>query len=147
MSKLIIGWREWAALPKLGIKKIKVKVDTGAKTSALDAREIEHYRKNNIDYVRFLVYPAQRSKKIAVKCKAKVVDVRTITDSGGHKEKRYVIATPFRLNQEEWIIELSLTCRATMGFRMLLGRSALKEHAIIEPAHSFLAAPLPIVKT
>jgi ribosomal protein S6--L-glutamate ligase len=140
----MIGWREWAALPALGINKIKVKVDTGARTSALDARNIQRFKRRGKSWIRFDVYPAQRSKKHVVHCEAELTDIRTITDSGGHKERRYVIRTPFKLAEQTWDVEISLTCRSSMGFRMLLGRAALQHHVLIDPMASFLSSDKPI---
>ena len=135
----IIGWREWISLPKLGVDKIKCKVDTGARTSALHAFYVEPYHtKKGQLHVKFGLHPLQRNKTKIVECKAKVLDTRTVTDSGGHREKRYVIETPIMLGHHEWVAELTLTDRENMLFRMLLGREAIKNRFIVNPARSYL---------
>ncbi len=134
----IIGWREWVALPSLKIDQIKCKVDTGAKTSALHAYFIEPYKKAGIEYVRFGLHPLQKSIKKEVVCTSKVADQRVITDSGGHRETRYVILTRLKIGQHELETEVTLTNRDSMTFRMLLGRDAIKKQFIVNPARSYL---------
>jgi hypothetical protein len=137
-SKQVIGWREWACLPQLHIDKIKLKIDTGARTSTLHAINIEPYSSHEVDRVRFLVHPFQKNERGAVLCRANVVDLRTITDSGGKREHRYIIETHIILGSKIFTIEVSLTDRSSMGFRMLLGRSALKGKFVVDPHHSYL---------
>ena len=134
----VIGWREWVALPKLGIDPIKVKIDTGARTSALHAIETRRFRDHLKDKLEFIVHPMQRNEKKEVVCRATLLDMRTITDSGGKQEHRYVIETLITIGKNTFPIELTLTNRSTMGFRMLLGRSALKHRFIINPSASYL---------
>lgn len=141
-QKLILGWREWVALPELGIHAIKAKVDTGAKTSALHAFNVEFYRENGVEMVRFLVHPIQRNQDFQRECIAPLKDRRQVTDSGGHKETRYVIETDIVIASERYPIELTLTDRDTMRFRMLLGRSAMKKRAIVDPGASFINGKL-----
>ena len=132
-SKVLIGWQEWASLPKLNIPAIKTKIDTGAKTSALHASEIYPFHRHGVKYVHFLVHPIQASLKYETVCTAIVVDERMVKNSGGQKELRYVIKTPIMLGLMIWDIEITLTNRDLMRFRMLLGRDALKGHSLVDP--------------
>lgn len=133
-----IGWREWVNLPELGIQKIKAKVDTGARTSALHAFSLEPFTENGKDRIRFQIHPIQHNNEITITCEADVIDKRFVTDSGGHKEERYVIETPITMAGQTWPIEITLTERETMLFRMLLGRRAIRKRFIVNPARSFL---------
>lgn len=134
---MVLGWREWAALPELGLPRLKVKVDTGARTSALHAFELLPFVRDGAHWVRFSVHPSRKSPE-AVTCEAPVVDYRPVTDSGGHKEERYVIATHIVLGRRHWPIEITLTNRDPMRFRMLLGRSGLTEGMLVDPKRSYL---------
>lgn len=133
----LIGWREWVSLPELGIKKIKAKVDTGARTSALHAFSLRPFEENGKQRIYFDIHPLQHSTDKVVTCVADIVDKRWVTDSGGHKEERYVIYTPVTLGSKTRSIEITLTERETMLFRMLLGRSTLRHHFVVDPAKSF----------
>ncbi|NKB43161.1 MAG: ATP-dependent zinc protease [Alphaproteobacteria bacterium] len=133
-----IGWREIVALPDLDIDKIKVKVDTGARTSALHAHGITKFKKRNATYVRFFVHPHQRKKKPEIECTALVVDERSVTDSGGKTTQRYVIRTTIMAGEDSWPIELTLTNRDEMGFRMLVGRQAVRRRFVVDPGRSFV---------
>ncbi len=135
---ITVGWREWLALPELGLPAIKAKVDTGAKTSALHAFYVERYRVSGQDRVRFGIHPLQRRDDIMVTCSAGLLDQRTVTDSGGHRELRYVIETVFQLAEHQWAAEVTLTNRDTMAFRMLLGRSAMRGRIVVDPGRSYL---------
>lgn len=138
-EKLItVGWREWFSLPELGLTHIKAKIDTGAKTSCLHAFEVGAYKENGEDMVRFLMHPIQKNTEIVQECKAKVIDQREVSDSGGHKEMRYVIMTKLKLPNTSWDIEVTLTNRDSMAFRMLLGRTAMEGRLIIDPRKSFM---------
>ena len=133
-----LGWREWCTLPEIGIPAIKAKVDTGAKTSALHAFQIDPFTQNGVAYVRFRVHPLQKTEQVEIECVAPVKDERIVSDSGGHKEMRYIIETPIQIGDKVWSIEMSLTNRDTMLFRMLLGRRAMENHALVDPSASYL---------
>jgi hypothetical protein len=137
-GNLIIGWREWASLPQLGIKKIKAKVDTGARTSALHAFALHPFKEDGKEKIRFDIHPIQHNVTTVISCVADVTDKRWVSDSGGHREERYVITTLITLAKQTWPIEITLTERDTMLFRMLLGRSAIRKHFIVDSSRSFL---------
>ncbi|MSO73172.1 MAG: ATP-dependent zinc protease [Rhodospirillaceae bacterium] len=137
-KKKIIGWREWVRLPDLGIQRIKAKIDTGARTSALHAHKVAPFTKDSAAYVRFTVHPIQRQRKPEIVCVALVIDERVITHSGGRSEHRYVIRTTMKLGKSRWPVELTLTNRDQMGFRMLIGRQALRRRYLVDPGRSFV---------
>lgn len=135
---IVAGWREWITLPELGIEKLKAKIDTGARTSALHAFSIKPYKKDGKHRVRFEVHPLQRRMDTVVTCVADVHDIRWVTDSGGHRERRFVIQTPIMMNNHSWLVEITLTNRDSMKFRMLLGRTAMKDCMLVVPGDSYL---------
>jgi len=131
------GWREWVQLPELGLRNIKAKVDTGARTSALHAFEVRSFEEDGRNRVEFKIHPNQKDNETVAVCTANVIDERTVTDSGGHKEKRWVIETPIRIGDQTWLIELTLTARDDMLFRMLLGRTAFRGRAVVDSSRSY----------
>lgn len=135
----ILGWREWAGLPSLGVDAIKVKLDTGARTSSLHAFGLTRFRRDGSDMVGFEIHPRQRSAEDAIQVEAEVIDERWVRNSGGQRELRPVIQTDVRLGEDQWPIELTLTRRDEMGFRMLLGRQALRGRALVDPGRSYRA--------
>lgn len=132
-----IGWREWGTLPELGVDAIKMKVDTGAKTSCLHAFRLEPFERDGSPWLRIWLHPEQNSDREHV-CEAPIADQREVTDSGGHRELRYVIRSHLRLGNFAKPIELTLTNRDTMKFRMLLGRQAMRGNFVVDPQSSFL---------
>ncbi|NKB87055.1 MAG: ATP-dependent zinc protease [Acidobacteria bacterium] len=135
-----IGWREWVALPDLGIDAVKAKVDTGARTSALHAVRVATARKGGIDFIRFSVHPQQRKTRPSVRCEAALIDERYVRSSDGTRELRPVVETTIQLGDDAWTIELTLTDRAMMGFRLLLGRRAIRRRFLVDPGRSWLAS-------
>lgn len=137
-TRRTIGWREWVALPELGIAALKAKIDTGARTSALHAFHVEPYQDSGIQMVRFGIHPVQKCSDVEHYCSAQVVDRRWVSDSGGHREERWVILTPIRMGGVEWPVELTLTNRDSMLFRMLLGRTGMGKGFLVRPDASYL---------
>jgi ribosomal protein S6--L-glutamate ligase len=127
---LILGWQEWVALPNLGLPAIRAKIDTGARTSALHAFDIEPGEHSR---VRFKVHPVPRRPELAVTCEAKLIDARTVTSSNGERERRIVIETDIEIAGRRWPIEITLTNRALMRTRMLLGRQGVPVGTMIDP--------------
>lgn len=141
-TKMVAGSEEWVSLPGLGLPKIKVRVDSGAKTSALHAVNITPFQRNGEPWVSFDVYPIQFDGKRVTHCEAQVVDMRHIKSSTGTREMRYVVKTHIKVNEDAWEVEISLTNRDSMGYRMLLGREAMKGKMLVDPESSFLFGSL-----
>jgi hypothetical protein len=139
----VIGWREWVALPEIGIEKIKAKVDTGARSSALHAYHVEYFDRDGVKFVRFRVHPIQRRTKETVVAEAPLFEMRKIKSSNGHVSLRPVILTPIRLLDQTWKIELTLTNRESMGFRMLLGRESIRNHMLVDTGRSYYGGGQP----
>lgn len=140
---LTLGWREWVSLPDLGLGHIKAKVDTGARTSAIHAFSVRPFQENGRERVEFLVHPVQKDTETVVTCVADVHDRRVVSDSGGHKEERIVIETQLDIGGHAWPIEATLTARDDMLFRMLIGRTAIKKRAVVNPARSYVVGKKP----
>ena len=138
-NRPVIGWREWVRLPDLGGLWIKAKSDTGARTSSLHASEIEEFDHEGQNWARFVVQPLQKSAKHAETVQGEVVAHRAIRSSSGVSELRPIVKTTLQLGEACFDIELSLSRRDEMGFRMLLGREALRRRVVVDPGRSYLA--------
>lgn len=139
VKKQIIGWREWIALPELGIHEIKAKIDTGARSSALHAYNIEVYKtRSGKTRAKFSVHPLQKNNKYIIDCHADVIDQRGVRSSSGQQELRTTVLTYLNMGNTSWPIELTLTNRDSMGFRLLIGRTAIKRMFLVDPQRSFL---------
>jgi len=138
----VIGWREWISLPDLGIDRIKAKVDTGARSSSLHAYDIRRFKRRGVSWVRFRIHPMQRNHRTTVEAEAKVVGQRKVKTSGGHETLRWVVETDVLIRQERWPVEITLTRRDAMGFRMLLGRQAVRYHFLVDAGRSYLTGKL-----
>lgn len=135
----LIGWREWVALPDLGVARIKAKVDTGARSSAIHAYDVDLFEQGGRQFVRFVLHPRQQNTKVTINAQAEVLEFRSIRSSNGQVTERPVIVSEVELDGRKWPVELTLVNRDDMGFRMLLGRQALKHRFLVDPAASFLA--------
>ena len=141
--KKIIGWKEWFSLDCIALPAIKGKIDTGAKTSALHAFNIETFYIEDVEYVRFDIHPLQKNKRLVRSCISRVIDRRMVSDSSGKKEKRIVIKSDLKIGDKKIRIELTLTNRDNMSFRMLLGREAIMQaKMIVDISKSFVQGKL-----
>jgi len=135
----VIGWREWVGLPDLAVNAIKAKIDTGARSSALHAFNVKTIRKQGADWVSFDIHPLQRNAKLTIHIEYPMTTMRKVKSSSGHETFRPVIATDLLIMDRRIPIELTLVNRDTMGFRMLLGRTAIRRKFLVNPSKSFLA--------
>jgi len=137
-EKIIIGSEEWCSFPSLGIPAIKARVDSGAKTSSMHAFDIRTLKREGQSWVSFEVHPLQQNRKTTVRCEAPISDRRVVKSSSGDTEKRYVIKVPLKMGESLFEIEVTLTNRDSMGYRMLLGREAMQHRMLVDPSASFL---------
>lgn len=136
-SKLIVGSEEWCTFPSLNIPAIKARVDSGAKTSSMHAFNIQSFKRNGESWVSFEIHPIQNDRKTTVRCESPVVDRRYVKSSSGTREKRFVISAPLQMGGDVWEVELTLSNRDSMGYRMLLGREAMSGRMLVDPSASF----------
>jgi hypothetical protein len=141
---VVVGWREWLALPDWGVDHVKAKIDTGARTSALHTFGLEPFERDGEEWVRFHVHPWQRSADDDVPVEARLIGRRSVKSSSGVSNMRPVVHTKVRLAGRSLRIEVTLTRRDTMGFRMLIGRQALRRNFLVDPAASYLGGRPPI---
>lgn len=139
-NKMVIGWREWVTFPGLLEESVKAKIDSGARTSAIHAANIQTFTERGAPHVSFTLYPLQRRQSPAVRCISEIRDEREIKSSTGHRHPRYVIEIDVCLGGMTWPIEVTLADRALMGFRLLLGRQAIKGGFLIDPHRSFITS-------
>ena len=137
-TKPTIGWREWIAFPEFGIDGVKAKIDTGARTSSIHALHVKEFTRSGKAWVRFQVHPLQRDTKTTVDVEAELLEYRRVKSSTGHASMRPVVVTPVQIFDIQWDIEITLTSRDEMGFRMLLGREAVRGRFVIDPSKSYL---------
>lgn len=141
VTPVVAGWREWVALPDLGVEFIKAKLDTGARTSALHAFRLQPFERDGATWVRFELHPVQRDNSVRVPCEAPVVARRKVRSTSGHVDERWVIRTRVALGGHRRTIEVTLTNRDPMGFRMLLGRTAMRRWIVVDPSRSYQLGP------
>jgi len=139
--KPVVGWRELIELPELCATPIKAKIDTGARTSALHAFNLAVVDRDGVIWADFEIHPVQRSRRAAVAVSYPVAGFRRIRSSSGHRENRPVIRTPIQIGSRCLDIEITLTSRDEMGFRMLLGRAALRRRFLVDPGRSYVQSP------
>lgn len=140
-TRSTIGWREWIGLPDLRVPAINAKVDTGARSSSIHAFDVEEFDDDGTAMVHFTLHPIQRKAHPAVDCRAPLLEYRMVKNPGGRQERRPVISTRVSMGPDVFPIELTLDRRDTMGFRMLLGRQAIRGRYVVDPGRSFLLVP------
>tara|TARA_R110002124_G_scaffold57084_1_gene160323 strand:- start:14127 stop:14585 length:459 start_codon:yes stop_codon:yes gene_type:complete len=141
-EKKPLGWREWIGFPDLRIPRVKAKIDTGARTSALHAFMVEPFERDGHQWVRFAIHPVQGDTDTVIETEAPLKDRRVVRDSGGHEELRYVIETRIAIGDDTFVAEVTLTDRDSMRFRALLGRTALKTNYVIHPGKSYIQSKI-----
>ena len=132
MEKKIISWKEWVSLPEFGDARIKAKIDTGAKSSSLHAFDLESYEHEEVEYVAFKVLSDRRGITEVIRCHARIEDYRTVRSSNGQSERRPVVVTQLAMFQDAWPIEVTLTNRGGMRYRMLLGRQSIRNRFYVD---------------
>jgi len=137
-TKMIVGSEEWCAISGLSIPAIKARIDSGARTSSIHAFNIQPFKKNGEAWISFEVHPIQQNRSTIIRTEAEVYDRRVVKSSSGDAEKRYVIKTQLNLGDESWEIEVTLSNRDSMGYRMLLGREAMSNRILVDPSASCL---------
>jgi hypothetical protein len=140
----VAGWREWVVLPDIGVDWVKAKLDTGARSSAIHAWDIAEFQRDGAPWVSFEIHPWQRSDLDSVPVELPVVDRRVVRSSTGHEEERLVVETTIRVVEHDLTAELTLTNRDEMGFRMLVGREALRGSLVVDPGRSDLGPRPPL---
>lgn len=138
LPPLVIGACEWVALPDLGIAAVRARVDTGARSCALHASDQAVFRKSGKDWVSFQVHVGFEQRHRSMSCEAELLDLRRVKNTSGEIEERFTIHTPIVIGAHRWNVDITLTNRERMRYRMLLGRAAMKDHAIVYPARTFL---------
>ncbi|MCM2375029.1 ATP-dependent zinc protease family protein [Aporhodopirellula aestuarii] len=136
---IIIGWREWVGLPELSVRQIKAKIDTGARSSSIHAFDVETYMEGETERVRFSIHPVQNRDDVFVNADVPILERRHVRSSNGEVAERIVIRTELEILQRRALIDLTLANRDAMGFRMLVGREAIRNHFLVDPGASFLA--------
>ncbi|GAB2775078.1 RimK/LysX family protein [Nocardioides salsibiostraticola] len=142
-SHTIAGWREWVSLPSIGVPWVKAKLDTGARTSAIHAFDLEEFDRDGTPWVRYSVHPWQRSAEDSVVAESPILDRRGVRSSSGHTEERLVVMMELSLVGHSVDAEMTLSRRDEMGFRMLVGREALRRAFLVDPGRSYVGGRPP----
>ncbi len=142
-SPLVVGWKEWVGLPELGVDWIKAKMDTGARSSALHAWDVEAFEEDGVPMVSFELHPWQDSMLDAIRLARPLVDERRVRSSTGHEQDRFVISTELRIGAFQFTTEITLTNRDSMGLRMLIGRQAMSDRLLVDSSSTYLAGHPP----
>jgi len=135
---MIIGACEWVALPELGINQLRARVDTGAKSCALHALDIEQFERDGVAYATFRIPVGRHEAMRWQRCEARIRRTRRVRNTSGEPEERLTIRTPLIIGHSRWDVDITLTNRERMRYRMLLGRTAMEDHALVYPARTFL---------